>query len=361
MDSKVNPNRSTPVSVLSLVAVAFLIAMGAVSTANAQPYLGSETCAECHLGKFMDFRVSGHPYKLSEASKAMERPIPLPEGYNWRDISYVIGGYKWKSRYMDLDGFIITSIKDGTPGMNQYNMMTGRWVDYHPGEEKPYDCGRCHTTGFSPDGSQGGLPGIQGTWEFGGVQCEACHGPSAGGAPFTDDHGFIDDSAQLCGQCHIRGGVDTIPASGGFIRHHEQYNEMLASPHADLACVACHDPHKKAKFSIRETCEDCHYNVAEKYAGSVMDLRGVTCVACHMPFASKSAEALGPHQGDIRTHLFRINTERGAEMFTEDGGFVLLDDSGQGAVTLDFACQVCHTDKGFNWIEGKAKKFHQRG
>ena len=35
-------------------------------------------------------------------------PIPLPDGYTWDQISYVIGGYKWKSRYMDENGYIIT-------------------------------------------------------------------------------------------------------------------------------------------------------------------------------------------------------------------------------------------------------------
>jgi len=155
--------------------------------------------------------------------------------------------------------------------------------------------------------------------------------------------------------------LTTIPASGGFIRHHEQYNEQLASPHKNLNCVSCHNPHKRAEFSIHTTCNDCHPDIAAAYKGSVMDKRDVTCVDCHMPFASKSAVAFSPYKGDIRTHLFRINTKHGAEMFTEDGKFVLLDGDGQGAVTLGFSCVQCHTDKSFSWVEGKAKNFHQRG
>ncbi len=27
-----------------------------------------------------------------------------PEGYTWEDISYVIGGYGWKARFIDLEG-----------------------------------------------------------------------------------------------------------------------------------------------------------------------------------------------------------------------------------------------------------------
>jgi hypothetical protein len=77
--------------------------------------------------------------------------------------------------------------------------------------------------------------------------------------------------------------------------------------------------------------------------------------------ASKSAAAAGPFQGDIKTHLFRINVEKDAQMFTDDGKFVLLNRQGQGAVTLDFACTQCHTDEDSGWLAGKAKNFHQRG
>lgn len=50
---------------------------------------------------------------------------------------------------MDKEGYIITMTgpKKDRPGKNQYNMATGRWVDYHPGEKKSYTCGACHTTG----------------------------------------------------------------------------------------------------------------------------------------------------------------------------------------------------------------------
>ena len=109
------------------------------------------------------------------------------------------------------------------------------------------------------------------------------------------------------------------------------------------------------------SCEDCHGEVAEAYAGTPMSAVGVDCVDCHMPYASKSAVAFNPNRGDVRTHLFSINVDKGGEMFTVDGGAVLLDEDGQGAVTLNFACGDCHPDKGTNWLAGKAKNFHQRG
>ncbi len=162
------------------------------------------------------------------------------------------------------------------------------------------------------------------------------------------------------GGCHIRGAPDTIPARGGFIRHHEQYNEQLASPHYALDCVSCHDPHKRSELSIHTACGDCHEEYADAYAGTQMEIAGVDCEDCHMPYASKSAVAFSPTRGDVRAHLVRNNVDRDGQMFTDDGNFVLLDDVGRGAVTLDFACGECHRDKNPNWLAGKAKKFHQR-
>lgn len=241
------------VRVAMMLTVLGVLAFGLATPAQAQFWVSSEGCAGCHYEQYNDFRVSGHPYKLSKVDVAREKPIPLPDGLEWDDITYMIGGYKWKARFMGPDGYIITTLPDGTQGQNQWNMLTEQWSDYHPGEVKPYNCGRCHTTGFDPAGNQDGLVGIEGTWAFEGIQCEACHGQGAHLNAANDP--VIDRSSAACGACHIRGDSATIPASGGFIRHHEQYNEILASPHAALDCVDCHNPHKKSSLSIVETCE----------------------------------------------------------------------------------------------------------
>ena len=319
-------------------------------------YVGAEKCADCHAGKYSDVQVSGHPWKLKTAEVAKANSLPLPKGYSWEDISYVIGGYKWKSRYMDENGYIITGDSDG-PGNTQYNKMIDTWSDYHAGEEKKYDCGKCHTTGYFPEGNQGGLEGIVGTWAFDGIQCESCHGP---GKEHADSGGnkaaiTVDNSAALCGSCHIRGEADTIPASNGYIRHHEQYNEFLASPHNAFDCVTCHDPHKKSEFSIKTECSTCHSSIATEFTGSSMEGMGVTCSDCHMPMATKSAQPLGPYKGDVKTHIFRINTDPAGSMFTEDGAFA------NDAVTLDWACLACHQDEDVDWAADYTEGIHSLG
>jgi len=254
---------------------------------------------------------------------------------------------------MDGEGYIIT-VTDDEPGQNQYNMQTGTWSDYHAGEVKKYDCGRCHTTGYSEEGNQDGLEGIVGTWELRGIQCEACHGP---GSDHIDGGGktaliTVDKSSELCGQCHIRGSADEIPASGGFVRHHEQYNELVASPKENFTCVSCHDPHRKAEFAMKQECGTCHVGEQAGYAETKMAKVEVSCIDCHMPKAAKSAVKFATYEGDVRSHLFTINLDPEAEMFTVDGKLA------QGYLTVEYACLSCHKDMDKEWALEEAKQVH---
>ena len=327
--------------------------------ARAQGYAGPQACAQCHIDRYNDYRASGHPKKLRPAAEARAWGVPLPEGYAWEDISYVIGGANWKARFVDTEGYIITKTGPGRdqPGKNQYNLATGRWVDYHPGEKKPYTCGTCHTSGYSKEGHQDGLPGVAGTWAFPGVTCEACHGPGAAHAKAPSKANIkVDTSPSACGQCHIRGEKEKIPASNGFIRHHEQYNEYLAGPHAGkIGCVDCHDPHKRAVVAIKRPCGDCHAAQAQEFDGSKMQRSDVTCVDCHMPRAGKSAEAFGKYEADVRTHIAKISTGPNDTMFSADGKVAT------GNLTLDFACLRCHGTRDMAWALTNAKGIHSRG
>jgi len=333
----------------------------------AQSFEGSEFCWECHDVQYSEWKDSGHHFILMAGVEARHRPLPLPGGMTWDDISYVIGGNKTKTLYIDSEGYIITSTFDeeGVPlaGVNQYNNLVDFWSDYHAGEENsPYDCGSCHTTNWVANddptdlsGNQDRLPGMWGTFDGSGVQCEQCHGDGMSME--------IDDSAEACGSCHFHiyppGGENNISAGDGFIGQHGQYNEHLASPHAAMNCIACHNPHERGEFSIVEECAVCHGALAESYAISAMADYGVKCKDCHMPFATKSAQPLGAHQGDLQTHIFYINTDPTANMFTEDGDLVALDDNGKGSVTMDFACQRCHLDASLDDLAWFANNFHR--
>jgi len=301
--------------------------------------------------------------------------LPLPEGYEWSDIQYVIGGWGWKSRYLNKSGYFITwtGKNRDVPGKNQYNTASGKWLDYHPGETKPYDCGGCHTTGYSSEGHQDGLEGLIGTWAYPGVQCERCHGPGSEHIAKGGGKGVaisVNRSADFCGECHSRGkDTSKIPAKNGFVRHHEQYQDFLSSGKmAQQRCVDCHDPHKPVHpgktntrgegYGIKKGCESCHPDTATAYQGSVMEKADVKCIDCHMPKAAVSAEKASEYVGDVRSHLFRINHDPKAE-FTykaEDG-----KEYASGYLTLDFACLSCHEGKDKAWAAQYAVDSHVLG
>jgi len=323
--------------------------------ADIPAFTGSEACAECHTETYDVFMKSGHPYKLNAVVDGQPPEYPFtevpnpPEGYSWDDISYVIGGYNWKARFINHDGYIITGDENATTQYNLYNedlKMGDNWVPYHAGEEKPYTCGTCHTTAYSPEGNQDGLPGLVGTWTEDGIYCEECHG--AGSAhvqnPMTVEM-KVDRDSEACGACHVRGGSEEVNASGGFIKHHEQYEELFQGKHITLDCVVCHDPHtgvvqlrEAGEQTTRTSCENCHYKEAQIASGTAHD--NVDCITCHMPRVTKSALGNADQfMGDVRTHLMAIDPQQVGQ-FSEDGSVALSQ------LSLDFACRQCHNPDG---------------
>ena len=311
-------------------------------------YIGSEACTACHQDIYNTFVNSGHPYKLPKVVDGVAPTYPfttleyLPPYFTngWEDASYVIGGFAWKYRFVDKNGYIYTG--DDA----QYNFQDNSVVPYHADEEpgtKIYNCGKCHTTGWISvaDGGekQDGLPGMDGEFFAGGIQCEACHGMGSDHrSSRSPDDIIIDTSSEACGSCHYRNEDHTIAASGGFIKHHEQYDEMISAKHQELTCVACHDPHVSVKHGqtggIIKDCTECHEDLKNPTHN------GADCNTCHLPFATKSAVATNKYVGDVMTHIFKINPEADGEMFNEDGTLA----NGETGVTLDFVCYQCHRD-----------------
>ena len=349
------------------VALGALLLLG--NAAAQVTYVGSDACKPCHEQKWNDHRVSGHPFQVRSSADAASCDLPLPEGYGWSDVSHVLGGYRWKAHYLDTDGYLITN-SGGEPGNNEYLVATGAWEDRYAGEVGlPYTCAGCHTTGYSPTGNQDGLPGIIGTWELPGIQCERCHGPGAAHVA-TPSVFNISTNIDSCEDCHVSGDTGTVAASAGFIKDHSQTNEIAASPHFFLECVSCHDPHKKAALSARVECTQCHTEMdtpgrAFKSLGRKHYNRGIRCIDCHMPQVSQCAVAENAYQADVRSHLFRINTARDAEMFNEAGTEAL------GQLTPAYACLGCHVNivekfallgkphKAAAWARKNARKIHK--
>jgi hypothetical protein len=342
--------------------VLFMVGLGIffmATTAGAANYVGSEQCFSCHADQFNDWQASGHPWKLRKVAKARYSGLPLPSGYNWDDISYVIGGANKKARFINLEGYVITTAKDGSEAKTQYNLNNGKWSFYHKGEKKPYKCGPCHMTAYSPDGNQDGRPGMIGTWMEDGIGCEECHGPGSDHIQKpAKDNVKIESSTQACAKCHQRGGINPRPpVSGGFIKHHEQGNEILAGSHKELSCMECHDPHKRA-ILVKDTCATCHEDQATSYMKTTHGKGEIKCYECHMARASKSAIKMNKFSGDVRSHIFKINTDPTASMFETVEKDGKKSTFAKSFITLDFACLGCHLGRDLNWAAKNAKNIH---
>lgn len=322
-------------------------------------YIGSQICAGCHPEISEVFNRSGHAFELNPVIDGQPPVYPFseipepPEGYTWNDIGWVIGGYNWKARFLDNEGYIVTSApgETGDSGyLNQYDLPNrivrtdAAWTTYHSGEENlQYDCGACHTTGYDPN-TANELPGIAGVWEEPGIKCEACHGP--GNLHASNPRGFsmqINRDAEACGECHRRGEVETLDAADGFIQHHDEYEDLFQGKHVIIDCVTCHDPHAGV-VQLRQTdaqttrtqCENCHFKQVQNVKVESHTQFIIPCIECHMPRMVKSA-AGDPDQftGDIRAHLMVIDPNLVGQ-FTEDGSQAFPQ------ISLDFACRHCH-------------------
>ncbi len=359
-------------------------------------FIGSETCGTCHEEYYNTWIASGHPYKFSIIENSVEPVYPLEAinfqdtwmtnlgdgSHDWSDIAGVIGGYGWKARFVGTDGHIVGTAGSGFStglGNNQINFFGGEnhgWVDYHPADEKIYNygCFKCHTTGGTTEGTW--LEGVDGLGTFteGGVGCESCHGPGSlhAAGPTTENidrvYEFVhadnslggleingtvqtpdpngDDIVFLCGTCHNRDYQNAINSSGGFIKHHEQWDEFVVTKHSEngLTCTSCHDPHKRTIWdgdAIIQTCASCHPD----QVASTKHNEHAGCIDCHMPYAAKSGAKIGEsgYRGDIRSHLMAIipDTE---SMFTEDGAWVRDDATRPAALSPAYPCLGCHNN-----------------
>jgi len=361
------------------VSTSLLFTLIAVLPVSAdEKYVGDKECRNCHSSIYRDYQRSGHPYKLQKTwGRAPQYPsntspgVPHPpEGMSWKDISYVIGGFAWKARFLDNEGYILTGKEQRQYNLPNNNLGTEpHWTGYSAktAPRKPYTCGSCHTTGWEasgPDGPhQDGLQGIYGTWALPGVTCEACHGPASEHVDEPEKHNLALE--ENCDSCHRRKDPRVIDASKGLIRHHEQYEGLLASAHKYLKCGSCHEPHKSVKYGDgfkgeQATCLQCH----ESHIPEAAAQHKAGCIDCHMPALAKSAVFKQLEMkdgsfplGDVRSHIFSIHPSPDWQMFSDEGKRVALDSNNRAHLNIRYSCIGCHTDKDLKWIEEHKGKF----
>jgi hypothetical protein len=289
-------------------------------------------------------------------------PVGNQTGYVWTGLKaqYNLWGVndsgtvlvKWSDYNATKDKKYECAVCHNTNGIvstDGYSCRTDAGTDAAPARTQPW----AKNPGMGPD-THGGY---YSSWTFDGVQCEACHGPGLNHATTNSTLGVLSlpGGVEICAKCHIRAentagvgaecGGDADPRiltngakiSGNFIQHHESYNELVGyngdGVHSGLRCTTCHDPHKRtikvvdsiasvlgitdndlparSRGAIKASCESCHGNMPVKasFVGRHVD---VTCVDCHMAEATKTAinsSTVGwGRKGDLKSHIFRINT-----------------------------------------------------
>lgn len=379
----------------------------------AQEYAGSESCKNCHPNAYTHWKQSGHPYKIQKldgtngptypvlsADKVISSQIKYtlktgvpnpPEGLNWSDLGFVLGGYHSNARFLDKEGYLIWGAK------RQYNLPTNKWVTYtqaEPGKTAyTYSCYRCHTTGPSKTKTEAfqAYPGIEGSWAEGGVGCEGCHGPSKAHTtnPSQKPNKNVD-----CSPCHARDRnyesttykwnerVEWQPRTvsdvkTGFIRHREQSDMILASKHGKIGftCATCHDSHKGVYFNLggikaTASCESCHTNKTIK--GHELSKTNASCIDCHMPKAARNGDQIAPYVSEQSAHYWKIisdpvtmfdNLEDISNTATPPATFkfIKIDENGLSGTTLEYSCLQCHTSKDVQWASTHAKDIHTKG
>jgi hypothetical protein len=331
-------------------------------------FVGSESCRECHTLAFFNWKASGHPYKLVEVKDGKPVTFPFstipgpPAGSTWDDVLYVVGGYGYKARFVGKDGYFLT-----TGGRNQYDLNTKAWSDYEKDKRKKYDCGVCHTTGYSAEGNHKGIEGLVGTWKEDGVGCEACHGAGSQHAAAPFQYRLKQDaSTEACATCHNRNGATNpeITVQNGFLMHRDALHSMrLTKGHKDFTCVTCHDPHRGVLWSkerqlpgVKRTCESCHTTARTSLRNGALSASKATqeCTTCHMaPMTVSAVPTKRPWVGDMKSHLVKINSDPAAPQFYNN------NTRSHAYITVGFACLGCHEGQSAAWAGTEAKRIHK--
>lgn len=128
-------------------------------------------------------------------------------------------------------------------------------------------CLGCHTTDFDP---------VKRTYAYGGVSCEACHGPYVEGHP-KDGVMHLDVDSSICSDCHAE--------------THQQWQNSLHAQ-AGVQCIGCHLSHSQDfRLTDEALCGACHRDRLEDFAHTAHENSEVGCTDCHLssPAAQETA------------------------------------------------------------------------
>ncbi len=388
-------------------------------------YAGSQSCRECHEKFYELWSTSRHglamqPYTAEFAEKNLE-PQANEVTIGKFSFSVLLGGSTGWVQEKGPDGEKKYRIEHVLGGKNVYYFLTqferGRlqtlpvaydvqrkeWFDtaasgirHFPGgrtgepvewKDPAYtfntSCYGCHVSQLTSDYDLK-TDTYTTTWAEPGINCEACHGPSAehnrvfretpkGQKP--EDIKIIswrnftpEQKNAACSICHARMSPVTATFAPGdrFFDHFDlstledpdfypdgrdlgenyTYTSWRLSPCAKagkLHCVTCHTSSGRYRFKAEETANDacmpCHENHVKNATAHTHHQQGSTgnkCIACHMPMTSF------------------------ARMNRTDHSMLPPAPSATIAHKSPNSCNLCHTDKDAAWADKYAREWRTR-
>ncbi len=388
-------------------------------------YAGSQSCRECHEKFYQLWSTSRHglamqPYTAEFARKELSpqgKEIKIGKSSYRADMSGLTGfvrergpGKDKKYRIEQVMGgknvyYFLTPLEKGRLQTLPvaYDVHTKEWFDtaasgvrHFPGGQAgpPVDwkdpaytfntsCYSCHVSQLSTNYDLK-TNTYKTTWAEPGINCEACHGPSAehnrvfreaprGQKP--EDIKIIswknftpEQKNAACSICHAKvSSVTTTFAPGDrFFDHFDlttledpdfypdgrdlgenyTYTSWLSSPcvkSGKLDCIACHTSSGRYRFKAEDkandACMPCHENNvknASAHTHHQQESTGNKCISCHMPMTSF------------------------ARMNRTDHSMLPPAPSATIAHKSPNACNLCHTDKDAAWADKYVREWRTR-
>jgi tetratricopeptide (TPR) repeat protein len=411
----------------ALLFLAVLVWPAQTSAKEKQPggYAGSQSCRECHEKFYQLWSSSRHglamqPYTAEFAEKNLKpqaNDVTIgkysyrahltgssgsvqekgPGGENKYQVEHVLGG---KNVY-----YFLTPMEKGRLQTLPvaYDVQKKEWFDtaasgirHFPGGQAgpPVDwkdpaytfntsCYGCHVSQLSSNYDLK-TDTYKTTWAEPGINCEACHGPSAehnrvfretpkGQKP--EDIKIIswknftpEQKNAACSICHAKMSPVTATFAPGdrFFDHFDiatledadfypdgrdlgenyTYTSWMMSPCAKsgkLDCVTCHTSSGRYRFKAEETANDacmpCHENHVKSATEHTHHQQGSTgnkCIACHMPMTSF------------------------ARMNRTDHSMLPPTPSASIDYKSPNACNLCHVDKDDAWSVRYVREWRTR-
>ncbi len=338
-----------------------------------------------------DFTIEGKTYRISRKDSLLLMIEVEEEHSKIFDITWALGGKnvfyfltpmeKGKLQTVPLAYDVRAKKWYNNPESAVRHFPEGNSDEALPWRDRMYtfntSCYSCHVSQLASNFDLES-DSYQTNWKEPGINCETCHGPSAGHvrACLEAGEGNIPEDLKIivtstftpdqhnasCAPCHAK----MQPITSGFMpgeRYFDHYNLTTLEnvdfypdgrdlgenytytswlmndcvKKSDLHCVTCHTSSGRDRFAANpnDACISCHRTRVENVAEHSMHpvgSEGAVCINCHMPK-------------------------------TEFGRMVRSDHSFRPPMpeaTIQFgspnACNICHTDKSPEWANQHVRK-----